>query len=168
MVVILLKTIKVVCLLLSILGITLGCSGHKLNYSIVQSFRVSYSGSNSVILVVSDRESLLPQWIEQTDKEQIIDSIDFSKYLLVFIVRGSLPTSEEFNVTSIKEKDNSIDIVATFLWQPGPAIATQLGSPAQAIRINKTNLHNYGQKMFRLLDTNYTEKASITIFITEP
>jgi len=163
-----LKALTVVCLLISVLWISIGCSGNDLNYSIIKSFQVSYDGRSPVILVVSDGDSLLPEWIDQTDKEQVISSIDFSKHLLVFIVRGTLSTSEKFGVTSIEEKDNSIDIVATFLWQPGPAISDELGSPAQAIEIEKINFHIHGQTTFRLLDTNYTEKASTTVFIPKP
>ena len=164
------KIFYILCSLFSALFVLSACSlfsTKQLHFEIINSFNSDYQGTNPTIFVLSSRNSSLPDSVNQQYWRETLNSVDFSKYIVVFIFRGQTTTSAAFGTTSVREEDKTILITAKFLWKTSYSISDEIVSPAEVIRINKQDMHNFGQLKFILRDTTGSEKASTTTFIPE-
>jgi hypothetical protein len=135
-----LKILSVILLLPLIFGLVSACTNNSLKFESLKLFYGDYQEMNSMVFVVSNKESLLPKSVDQQYWRQIIDSVDFSKYIILFIFRGQITTGSVFNVTNVQESVNAIIITAKFLWPYTESVADEIVSPVEVIKVDKSRM----------------------------
>jgi hypothetical protein len=155
------KIISVFFLFLFIFGLASACANNSLKFESIKLFYGDIQQQDTMVFVVSNKDSRLPESIDQQYWRQVIDSVDFSKYIILFIFRGRITTGSVFNVTNVKENTNSIIITAKFLWPDTYTASDEIVSPVEVIKIDKSRMHGFGQLTFKLLDTQGKERARV-------
>ena len=144
------------------------CSGNGLRSESIKSFYSDYRGTDSMICVVPDRDSTLPEGIDQQYWTQALGSVDFSEYFVVFVFRGMQPvwSNTEFQITSVVENDREVHIATGVVVRTANSAVSEFLSPTEAIKIEKGRMHRYGEITFRLVDESGKEMASTTAVIS--
>ena len=161
---------SVLLLTLVLLGTLGACSGDGLRFESLKSFYSEYRETSPKIVVVADNDSPLPDGIDQQYWRQALGSINYSEQVVVFVFHGWQPVSSNkvFEVASVQESDDTILVTARVLIWKANSVISEILSPAEVIRVEKTSMHSFGHLTFKLLDTRGEERATTTAFISEP
>jgi hypothetical protein len=127
------------------------------------------------IYVMTSSDSPLPYPINdfweyydnKIPREEILDTIDFSRYFILLAFMGSQPvTGPNIEVKQIWQTDNIIYVEAYF-DPAGPAFMDSLSSPYDVVKVSKDNMPQFGEITFILLDQNGEERARAVYDISQ-
>ncbi len=156
------NTINSILLVIIILSevLTLSCSEDYIKFDSLGIDHSHYNTYEPIIYVVSEKTPPPSLLANQQYWEQTINSTDYSKFFIIFVFHGPATSDSAFRVVSVQNVDGEILITAPFFRKYQGSITGEIISPAEGIRINKSNIRSSGQLKIKLLDTNGKERVS--------